>query len=385
MRSGGVAILGIGVVLNTWSLVLNMPLAGAGVLDAVTVFPLPLLGALLVWKKPDQPVGWLMLLLGAAIGATGVGNGIVQSTGGRGAGSGVAQAVNHVAFSMLVGLFSLMLALFPTGRVATRRWHLVPWLSVAAILGISLSGLFGMPDDPLEPKSPLAIESAGWVFELVGGVGLVSGFLALVGGGASVILRARSAHPVERAQIKWFAFPVGLLVTVLLLGITPLFRGPAAERVFDALLALIAGMLLPACIAIAILRHRLFDIDVVVNRTLVYGSLTAILGASYLATVVVLQRLLQPVTAASDLAVAVSTLTVAALFGPLRSRVQAFIDRRFYRPKYDAVRTLSGFSAHLREQVDLDSLRAELVDVVRETMQPAHATLWLRPSAQEHP
>jgi hypothetical protein len=145
-------------------------------------------------------------------------------------------------------------------------------------------------------------------------------------------------------------------------------------------LSLFSLVLIPTAAGIAILRHRLYDIDVIVNRTVVYGSLTAVLAATYLVLVVLLQQVLAPITSQSDLAVAASTLSVAALFRPLRRRVQAFIDRRFYRHKYDVALTLESFARTLRTDVDLDSLSEDLIGVVASTMQPAHASLWLRAS-----
>nr|MBA2725953.1 hypothetical protein [Actinomycetota bacterium] len=147
-------------------------------------------------------------------------------------------------------------------------------------------------------------------------------------------------------------------------------------------LSLISFILIPVAIAVALLKHQLYDIDVLINRTIVYGALTAVLAAAYFGIVVLLQRLLEPVTQQSDLAVAGSTLAVAALARPLRSRLQIFIDRRFYRRKYDAATILDAFSARLRDEVDLDSLRGELVEVVGTTMQPVHASLWLRRTDQ---
>ncbi len=377
-RAAAIGLLVFGLVVNVVSIATRASLSGAVGLDAVAMFPLPMLGALLVWKKPSQPIGWIMLGLGTAVALTGLSDAVGRVEQASRFVAGTAQALNHVSFAFMVGLFGLLLALFPTGNVASPRWRVLRWLPLVAILMISLSGIFGTPDDALQPKSPLAVEGAGGLFEVIGGIGLVMGFLSIVGGGLSVITRARFGDATQRAQIKWFAFAVAMLVVLLLVGLTPVFRGPDAERLFDALLVLIAGIVMPACIAIAVLKHRLYDIDLVVNRALVYGGLTAILGATYLLIVVLLQRFVAPITKESDLAVAASTLAVAGLFRPVRSRVQSFIDQRFYRRKYDAVQTLNGFSAHLREQVDLDALVFELATVVGSTMQPAHVSVWLK-------
>jgi hypothetical protein len=186
---------------------------------------------------------------------------------------------------------------------------------------------------------------------------------------------------VERQQIKWFAYTAGLFAIAIVLQImtlaveTPLWFERAEFALFTA-----AGTAIPISIGIAILKYRLYDIDLLINRTLVYGSLTATLVALYFGGIVVLQRVFVVLTGQqSTLAVVASTLLIAALFTPLRRRIQSFIDRRFYRSKYDARKTLEAFSAGLREETDLDALSDDLVVVVRETMQPAHVSLWLRP------
>jgi hypothetical protein len=192
-----------------------------------------------------------------------------------------------------------------------------------------------------------------------------------------MISRYRRSGAEQRQQMKWFGAAAGFLALVILSGpiwwtLSPSFGNIAWPLLFGTALAGI-----PISIAVSVLKYRLYEIDVVVNKTLVYLVLTAILAALYFGLIVLMQQIL-PVTGDSDLAVAASTLAVAGLFRPLRARVQGFIDRRFYRRKYDATETLGDFSAHLRDQVDLDSLNRELVAVVGRTMQPAHASIWLR-------
>jgi 4-amino-4-deoxy-L-arabinose transferase-like glycosyltransferase len=199
-------------------------------------------------------------------------------------------------------------------------------------------------------------------------------FVIIVGAIASMVVRFRRSRGTERQQLKWFTYAVALLFLLPLGDFAPLGGFVWDEIVFPAVIAFI-----PVATGIAILRYRLYDIDVVINRTLVYGLLTAILAASYLGIVAVTQLILQPLTPQSDLSIVISTLAVAALFRPLRARLQTFIDRRFYRQRYAAAGTLDRFSARLRDQVDLESLRSEVVGVVGTTMQPAHASLWLRP------
>jgi hypothetical protein len=188
---------------------------------------------------------------------------------------------------------------------------------------------------------------------------------------------------VERQQIKWLAFSGVVFCAVFAAGpfLWALPQSPATAWIWPVLF-LAGASTIPVAVGIAILRYRLYDIDLIINRTLVYGSLTAILALVYLGGVVALQGTFRTLTGQeSTLAVVASTLAIAALFNPLRRRIQHFIDRRFYRRKYDAVKTLAAFSAKLRDETDLNALNAELMGVVRETMQPAHASLWLRPYA----
>jgi hypothetical protein len=186
---------------------------------------------------------------------------------------------------------------------------------------------------------------------------------------------------VERQQMKWFVTAVSIFPILFVVSQFVDQVGDSEDDYLGFIVIVVALLLIPVSMGVGILKHRLYDIDVVVNRVLVYGALTGILGAAYLGIVVVLQRFADSFTRDSDLAIAGSTLVVAALFRPLRVRVQAFIDRRFYRRKYDAAETLGEFSSRLRDQVDLDSLTQELVDVVGSTMQPAHASVWLREGA----
>jgi hypothetical protein len=199
----------------------------------------------------------------------------------------------------------------------------------------------------------------------------------------SVFMRLRHAVGVERQQIKWLAYAaaawaLGIIFNVITLAIdTPLWFERAALAYFT-----VAGEAVPIAIGIAILRYRLYDIDLLINRTLVYGSLTAMLVAVYVGGVATTQTVIRALTGQEQqpqLAVVISTLAIAALFNPLRRRIQAFIDRRFYRRKYDAVKTLEAFSARLRDETELEALSREIVGVVRQTMQPAHVSLWLRP------
>lgn len=276
--------------------------------------------------------------------------------------------------------FPLVLLLFPTGRPPTRRWWPVAGMTVLGATLIAFGG--AIASWPLA-RLPLTGEQ---VFDRTGDgiwgtfedIGLPLLGLSLVLSAVSLGFRYRSAASLERQELKWLL--LGASVTIVIM----FTASPAApwdlEAVFPLLssLALLALVAIPAAVGVAITRYHLYDIDVVINRTIVYLTLTTVLALAYFGVVVVLQQALDGFTVDSDLAIAGSTLAVAALFRPLRARIQAFIDQRFYRRKYDAAATLERFSARLRDQVDLDSLKADLTQVVGTTIQPAHASLWLR-------
>jgi hypothetical protein len=283
---------------------------------------------------------------------------------------------------VMIGLQVSYLLLFPTGRLPSRRWRWTAWLVVAFVLaGVVLSAFSpGAYLGSLGPiRNPLGIEGLTGAYKalLYAGSPLLYGAAVL-----SLFVRLRRAEGLERQQLKWFAyaaamFALGIVLIVIPLAIdTPSWFVRAATAVFTA-----AGTTVPVAIGIAILRYRLYDIDRIINRTLVYGSLTALLAVVYLGGVISSQYAFRTLTGqGSQLAIVASTLAIAALFNPLRKRIQAFVDRRFYRSRYDAARTLEAFSARLRDETDLEALNDDLVGVVAETMQPAHASLWLRPS-----
>jgi hypothetical protein len=263
--------------------------------------------------------------------------------------------------------------LFPDGRLPSARWRPVAWIAAAnylvgGVIGLLWGPLFGEFFPYAEP--PFRLPDY-FVVEVAFAVFLYVNFALLALSAVSLVLRLRRAAGVERQQLKWFVYAVALFALVF---------PPSIIVLGDGRLIVFLLPLVPAAAGIAILRYRLFDIDVVINRTLVYGALTVMLAAAYIATVVASQYVFRALTGQeSQLAIVASTLTIAALFVPLRRRVQAFVDRRFYRRKYDARKTLEAFSVKLRDETDLDALRDDLVGVVRETMQPAHVSLWLRP------
>jgi hypothetical protein len=275
-------------------------------------------------------------------------------------------------------IVAFLLLLFPTGRLPSPRWRPVLWGAIAYIgvftLVIWLSPV--LPDTNLAfVNNPLGlkIESVSVLLELL----YFTIPLLLVAGGMAVIVRFRRSRGDERQQLKWFAYAVGLMVVMFTVWFPLQVVGFVAIGSLTFIVPL-AG--LPIAAGVAILKYRLYNIDLIINRTLVYGSLTAMLIGLYLVGIVVLQRVFVLLTGQqSTLAVVASTLLIAALFAPLRRRIQSFIDRRFYRRKYDVRKTLEAFSVKLRDETDLDALNDDLVVVVRETMQPAHVSLWLRP------
>jgi hypothetical protein len=340
-------------------------------------------GSLLVVKRPTNLIGWIMAIISLMVGIFHTGDtyaAYVVVTRGQPDALAVAGAwIGSWYWYLLLALILVYLPLlFPDGHLLSRRW-----LPVAVLMGIGTLGVvvLGALADTLSVNeapgykidNPIGIEGLAYVEDLpVFGVlgGLL--FIGVIGAVASVVVRFRRSRGAEREQMKWFVCAV---VPMLVIPIGDYLPGIIGSVAFAG--ALIA---LPTAIGIAVLKYRLYDIDVVINRTLVYGSLTAMLVALYFGGIVVLQRVFVILTGQqSTLAVVASTLAIAALFVPLRRRIQSFIDRRFYRRKYDARKTLETFSLKLRDETDLEALNNDLVGVVRETMQPAHVSLWLRP------
>src|SRR5215218_7763736 len=231
--------------------------------------------------------------------------------------------------------------------------------------------------------NPLGIEGLGALTGAAGALGFFATPVMLLASVASVIVRWRRGGDIEREQLKWLVY-VAIIVAASFVGglASALYFGEGSYVGFLAFTSGIVGLTVgvPVAIGVAILRYRLYDIDLLINRTLVYGSLTATLALVYVASVVSLQALLRVLPGQeSTLAIVASTLAIAALFNPLRRRVQGFVDRRFYRRKYDARKILAAFNARLREETDLGILREDLIGVVKDTMQPVHVSLWLRP------
>jgi hypothetical protein len=338
------------------------------------------LGLVIALRQPGNALAWVFSAIAVAFGVLAFADGYTQYTlvehpGALPGGRWVGWLYGWWWFPMLVSLVTLPFLLFPDGRLPGQRWKPVLVATVAlAAVGWVPASLYPVLEN-LPARNPLGLRGAKGVLDAVNGIEFLA--LAVLGcaAAASLVVRFRRATSVERQQLKWVIFAGGLLVAFVAGAL--IAQAAGAPPVPDGVLGLILGVL-PASVGVAMLRYRLYDIDVVINRALVYGSLTGLLALSYLGLVLVLQVALRPLVPGSGLAVALSTLAVAALFQPLRRRLQDAVDRRFYRRKYDAERTLQSFAARLRHGVDVDELRSELGGVVAETMQPSHVSHWVR-------
>jgi hypothetical protein len=353
---------------------------GSGVFIWAIAITFAAVGALIASRHADNAIGWLFL--GAAVSAgvgylagayadhwldTGDGPALVGKT---------AAAYSSVSwFPWILVPSTFLLLLFPDGHLLSRRWRPVAWCAaVGMALGFVTQWLLAGPlEDFPQVANPYGVDSP--VIDFLTGVAVLLIVVGIAGSSASLILRFRRARGEQRQQMKWIAF-AGAVAGLCVMVFTVLYD-VVGETVANS--GIMLGVLcLPLAAGLAILRYRLYDIDVVINRTLVYGALTAILAAAYLGSVLLLQLLLNGITGDSGLAVAASTLGVAALVRPARARIQAVVDRRFFRRKYDAAQTLEEFSSRLRDQLDLGTLNTELSSVVHETLQPAHVSVWLR-------
>ena len=353
--------------------------------DAVAAVAFPTVGAIIASRRPRNPIGWIFCLVGLSLGLATFAPqyavyALVTEPGVLPAGAFAAWLGTWVWVPGIILGTAFLLLLFPHGRLPARRWRPVVWISTG-VTALGVAVLMVLPWDRLNmdlpAENPFGIEAAKGievaVFAVWIGVGMASmGFSVL-----AVILRFSRSRGVERQQLKWFVYAGALTVVLLFVPLIP------ALYVVGSFLQLVTAPLLPVAAGVAILRHRLYDIDRLINRTLVYGALTVMLVLVYLAGVATTQAVFRFLTGQEQqpqLAVVGSTLAIAALFNPLRRRIQGFIDRRFYRKKYDAKETLESFVAKLRDETDLDRLGDELVSLVGGTMQPEHASLWLRPS-----
>jgi hypothetical protein len=343
-----------------------------------------LVGAVVAARRPRLPIGWLLVAIGLLM-ALGLAAGqyavvaVLDAPGSLPFGPAAAW-LSAWPFTAGFLLLPFLFLLFPTGRLPGPRWRPLAWAG-AVVYAANVFGVAFQPG-PINPEelgpleNPLAIPAIGGAGDLPARIVIPLMLLVVLASVASLLVRLRRSVGVERQQLKWFAYAAGLFGLATFVNVVASLLGADQAGLLVTTVPVVA---LPAAIGVAVLRHNLFDIDRVINRTIVYGLLSAVLGALYLIAVLLLGRLLLPVTGDDALAVAGSTLAVAALFQPARRRVQTLVDRRFDRRRYDAARAVAAFSTRLRDQLELDALSGELLAVVDATVQPASASLWLRP------
>ena len=380
--------------------------ASRTVIDQLVFVPIlafPIVGALIASKRANNPIGWICLADGflwmflAIIDLYGV-YGLARP--GSVPFPVVIYALGQWLWVPTVGLLTIYLVLlFPDGRLLSRRWRPLAWLSGVVIVLVSVTQ--GLVPGPLPElggmRNPFGLEGQPWIAGATNAI-LVLFLLCILASVLSLILRYLRSRGEVRQQIKWIAFAasfVGLgFVSAMVSGIIAFFFAPESwgsantpplwfELLFSVVLLSFGGV--PIAVGFAVLKYRLYDIDLLINRTLVYGALSATLALIYLGGVATTQAIFRALTGQQEqpqLAIVVSTLVIAAVFNPLRRRVQALVDRRFYRSKYDAARTLEAFGSRLRNETDLDALSDDVVGVVRETMQPVLVSLWLRPDPE---
>ena len=388
---------GVALARTVRSTALELPYGSVGaavpfVLTLALVFTFSVVGAIVASRHPGNTIGWIFCTVGLEAGLGTLAGGYAEFwlASGWGSQSLGATTAWFASWAWVVQTLAVtfLLLLFPDGRLPSPRWRPVAWLAGLGIGGLALG--FALEAGPLG-DFPQVVNPYGIDSPIVGVVQVASGFAvlgAMVASAISVIVRARRAGRVERQQIKWLAYGGAVVVgTTLLASLIAIWSVTVSIAVIN-----LAVLTLPVLTGIAIVRYRLYDIDIIINRTLVYGALTVLLAAGYVATITAFQGIGSLVYQVpfrtligqeSALATVAATLAMAALFNPLRRRIQSFIDRSFYRNKYDAAKTLEAFSMKLRDETDLDALSDDLVRVVRETMQPAHVSLWLRPETAQ--
>jgi len=346
--------------------------------NAAFLMVTPILGAFLVHRRPGNVIGWLFINLSLWLGLGFFVDGVARHAPPLPL-IGVIAAVGSSLGSLGFIAFFLLVELFPTGRLPSARWRLLPALTILGGTLQLLTGLVAvMPTRPEVPglPTPLARPDLAAVLDAMTVVGSIMLLVALLGTVALIVLRFRRARGVERQQLKWFAWAASVVAILLALGIITGPLGAVSDTIWS--LALASLLLLPVASTIAILRYRLYDIDRIVSRTVSYGAVTGILALVFVGTILVSQTVLASFFSGNSVAVAASTLVVAALFQPLRRRVQSIVDRRFNRSRYDAERTIAAFGARLRDEVDLANLDADVRQVIAATVAPVSIAVWIR-------
>jgi hypothetical protein len=355
--------------------------------DTLVPVSFSIIGAIIASRLPANPLGWLFC---AAACVAAVDHfsaeyalyALLAQPTSLPAGEALAWLASW-AWILYAGCIALSLLLFPNGRPPSRRWRWLAWLSVFLTIAGAVWVAFspGVIGNLGSIRNPLGIEGLPSGFKPVQTIMLALLFVAAL---STLVVRLRRARGIERQQIKWPAFTVVVVAGSSFLSDTAISEAIGLRWLEWAGYVIFIPALIgfPISIGIAIVRYRLYDIDILINRTLVYGALSATLALIYFGGVATTQAIFRALTGQQEqpqLAIVISTLLIAALFNPLRRRIQRFIDRRFYRRKYDARKTLEAFSAKLRDETDLDALSDDLVGVVKETMQPSRISLWQRP------
>lgn len=360
----------------------SQPLWYGDIIFSVAMAVSLIVGGFVASRLPRNPYGWLLMAFGFGIGSL---QGLAQNYGIASfliapsplPLSTLVFVLPAVGFALTMSSIPLLFLLFPSGRLPSRRWRFMVW-GVAASFVVLVALLWLAPSAVFLPvPSPFHLDGArGATIDAVTSTAILFLLFAILVSAISVVIRGVRAKGAERQQFKWLGLASILIVLALFFQteLVPLLPG-----VLDILVEALAFAAVPAAVGIAVLRYRLWDIDVVIRKTLLYGVLTVLLGTVYAALVIAFQGVFSRVTGQdSNAAVVLSTLVIAALFTPLRRWVQNLIDRRFYRRKYDAERVLEQFAATARDETDLDRLTDELLRVIRETMQPDYVGIWLR-------
>ena len=367
-----------------------------GILTPLTAPAFGTVGAIIASRRPNNSVGWLCLALGLIVAlqdaAWQYGSLALEISPGSLPAGPLLAMIGHILGILQSPLpYILLLLVFPNGRFLSNRWRPLAWAAIIiTMLGVLTTLVYPTIYGGLDAtvSNPIGIKSLQVVIDLGSPIGFWALNLVLLIAVFSIIVRWRRARDQERQQLKWLVY-IGVItaVTTIIGSAGPILPlSPYIPVLIGAVGVAGASIGIPVAIGIAMLRHRLYDIDRLINRTLVYGTLTVSLGLVYFGLVIGLQSLVRLITGQVSqypFVIVASTLAIAALFQPLRRRIQSVIDRRFYRRKYDAARTVAAFSATLRNEVDLTHLSEQLVAVVEETMQPTHISLWLRPPEHE--